>query len=231
MIVSGLARLSKDSRIDCSFSLHIYGTLTEALAYRGVETVLKGILWTVILALLASTADRPASAMTVDTFRVDYAFSAFVINFSGSVEPDGLIQLADLADISFTSNVFVTSPPKADVTLFSFNTTGGASSLDFIVSDPAFPVLACGGASIALAAPCNAIGGVPIDATLMISTGLPIWSLDLPTITLRSSTTVPEPPTWAMLVAGLAGIALVRGARRGPGRKRSAAQAARAIAA
>jgi hypothetical protein len=198
-----------------------YRNLSAALASNGEKTMLKRILLTVIFALLASASGRPVSAETIDTFHVDYA-SAFVINFTGVVEQDGLIQLTDLTDISFRSSLFLTSLPKADVSLFSFNTTGGPSSLDFIVSDPAVPVLACGGASIALFAPCNAFGRVPLDATLMIFTVAPVWSLDLPTITLLSSTTVPEPSTWAMLLAGFAGIAFVAAISRGRGARQIA---------
>jgi hypothetical protein len=181
--------------------------------------MLKRILLTAIFALLASASGRPAGAKTIDTFHVDYSFSAFVINFTGVVEQDGLIQLTDLTDISFRSSVFLASLPKADVSLFSYSTTGGPSSLDFIVSDPAVPVLACGGASIALFAPCNAFGRVSTSATIMIFTIDPIPGFDLPTITLLSSTTVPEAPTWAMFLAGFAGIGFVgaisrrRGAR------------------
>jgi hypothetical protein len=180
--------------------------------------MLKRILSTLIFALLASAAGRTVSAATIDTFQAEYQ-SIFIINFTGAVEQDGLIQLTDLTDISFASTFFGPTLTKPDVTLFSYNTTGGASSLDFIVSDPAVPVLACGGASIALFAPCNAFGRVPIDATLMIFIVGPVWSFNLPTITLRSSSTVPEPPTWAMLLAGFAGIGFVgaisrrRGAR------------------
>lgn len=91
--------------------------------------------------------------------------------------------------------------------------------MDFIVSDPAVPVLACGGASIALFAPCNAFGRVSTSATIMVFTSVPNPGFDLPTITLDSSTTVPEAPTWAMFLAGFAGIGFVgaisrrRGAR------------------
>lgn len=156
--------------------------------------MLKRILSTVIFALLASTIGRTASAATIDTFFVDYKPILGVL-LTGTVEQDGLIQLTDLTDISFTSLLFGgVVPTKPDVTLFSYNTAGGASSFDFIVSDPAVPVLACGGASIALFAPCNAFGRVPIDATLMIFTFAPTWSFDLPTITLLSSAAVPEPP-------------------------------------
>jgi hypothetical protein len=196
-----------------------YRNLSAALASNGEKTMLKRILLKVIFALLASTAGGAASAATIDTFFVDYN-SVFGINFTGTVEQDGLIQLTDLTDIFFTSFFFGgLVPTKPDVTLFSYNTAGGASSLNFIVSDPAVPVLACGGASIALFAPCNAFGRVSTSATLMIFISRPLLSFDLPTITLLSSSTVPEPPTWAMLLVGFAGIGFVgaisrrRGAR------------------
>jgi hypothetical protein len=76
-----------------------YRNLSAALASNGEKTMLKRILLTVIFALLASASGRPVSAETIDTFHVDYA-SAFVINFTGVVEQDGLIQLTDLTDIS-----------------------------------------------------------------------------------------------------------------------------------
>ena len=191
--------------------------LSAALASNGEKTMLKRILLTVIFALLASASGRPASAETIDTFQVNYDFCGRVLDFSGAVEPDGFVELAGFNTyffyIDFISNEF----PKADVSLFSYSTTGGPSSLDFIVSDPAVPVLACGGASIALFAPCNAFGRVSTSATIMIFTIRPTPGFDLPTITLLSSTSVPEPPTWAMLLAGFAGIGFVAAISRGRG--------------
>lgn len=67
--------------------------------------MLKRILSTVIFALLASTIGRTASAATIDTFFVDYKPILGVL-LTGTVEQDGLIQLTDLTDISFTSLLF-----------------------------------------------------------------------------------------------------------------------------
>jgi hypothetical protein len=195
--------------------------LAAAPAHSGVKTMLKRIFWTMILTLSIFAIAQPANATLVDRFLVEYD-STFSVDFTGTVEPDGSIQLADLSDVSFTSLFFRgVTLPKADVSLFSFNTTGGASSLDFIVSDPAVPVLACGGASIALFAPCNNFGRVPTDATLMIFTAAPAWSTDLPTITLLSSTAVPEPATWTMLLAGFVGLGLVGALSRGRGARQA----------
>ena len=177
--------------------------------------MLKRIFRTMIFALLASASGWPVSAKTIDAFLADYE-SAIVIEFSGVVEPDGVIQLTDLTDISFRATLLGgTVLPKSDFSLFSYNTTGGPSSLDFIVSDPAVPVLACGGASIALFAPCNDFGRVSTSSTVMIFTVGPLSSSILPTITRLSSTPVPEPRTWTMLLMGFLGVgfagALVRG--------------------
>jgi hypothetical protein len=178
------------------------------------------------LAVLTFAAGRQADAITLDKFFYTYPQPGILFGtFTGTVEPDGFIQLADLTDIDVMSNIFFGALTRANFSLFSFNTTGGSSSLDFIASDPTIPVLACAGASIALFAPCNAFGRDPTDATATVFTFEPLFIFDIPTITLASSTPIPEPPTWAMLLAGVAGIALARIASRGRGARVVAGQA------
>ena len=171
-------------------------------------------------------AGQPAPATIVDTFDFTetgwmFIFGGVVFDaelgdltgsFSGAVEPDGSIQQGDLTDFKtgFAGNL-----PKfasANLSLFSFNTSGGPSSLDFVVSDP-FEIV-CVGAAVFLSPACALGGSVPPFAharSFFTGGEVPAFTGTFPQITLVSSVTaVPEPSTWAMFVVGLTAIGLAR---------------------
>jgi hypothetical protein len=184
--------------------------------------------WIAILLVWA----QPAGAETIDTFdfvQNDYVWKltplivAFNLDgsFTGTVEPDGSIQQADLT--AFKANVpleiddlFTT----ANLSLFSYNTTGGSNSLDFVVSGPvgAIGAILCVGASVGLDPACLLAGGaIPAfaDGKLFFTSPFLYLTGDFPTVTLVSSvTSVPEASTWTMLITAFAGWAAFAGRAR-----------------
>jgi hypothetical protein len=130
--------------------------------------------------------------------------------FTGIVEPSGLIELADLTKIFITANP--TSLSRAglgDLSFFSYDTIGGASSLAIIVSDGV--TTACVGAPATLSPACNPSAQPlpPETKAIIIVDGLFFDSTpNFSTITLVP-TPVPEPSVWSMLLLGFAGLGYV----------------------
>jgi hypothetical protein len=109
--------------------------------------------------LAVSSLATPLHAAVIDTFAFTFpgnwftapssqiAFGGVHGSFTGTVEPDNTIQLSDLTSFSLTvAGMDSTSP--GILTLFSFNTAGGVSSLDFIANS-GFGIV-CGGAAATL---------------------------------------------------------------------------------
>ncbi len=141
-------------------------------------------------------------------------------SFTGTVEPSGLIELGDLTSFSDTyfdsanpGGISLNSgDPPFKLSLFSYNTTGGASSLDIAGSVGQF-FAACVGAAVPLDAACSpnlqffyppGTNGVIVELS-----SFPVYFTSVqPVITLVSSITtpaVPEPSTTSMLMTFLAG--------------------------
>ncbi|HEY3939606.1 MAG TPA: hypothetical protein VGL97_19390 [Bryobacteraceae bacterium] len=111
----------------------------------------------------------------------------FAGSFSGAVEPNGLIELSDLISFSLFSNS--TTP-----SFFSFNTNGGASSLDTAVPPGSLDETVCIGATAAFGGTiagtnCGAGGSLGYNAV----DGLTFTTNQLPDVTLISSVTNPAP--------------------------------------
>jgi hypothetical protein len=189
--------------------------------------MLNRILSGALLALMSFAAcDGAAGAATIDTFEFSDSASwdlgvTFTGTFTGEVEPSGLIQQADLS--SFTASLIGVAlnlrgpgggPASADLTgvwLFSYDPAGGSSSFDLILALQlaGAPALVCVGAAATFSASCNPQGFNGLLADIIVPEGITAIATGLPTITLVSSrSTVPEAPTWAMLLAGFAGLGI-----------------------
>jgi hypothetical protein len=155
----------------------------------------------------------PARAAVIDTFSFSNlnGWSTFGTNFSGSftgtVEASGFIELSDLIafQLSGTIENVGFAGRLSNLTLFSYDTKGGASSLGFI--ETAFGLTVCGGAPSVLSLTCDPGGNNPGSATaVVIFPGrLASFTPDLTTVTLVSSS-VPEASTWAMMALGFTGL-------------------------
>jgi PEP-CTERM motif len=185
----------------------------------------KRIFALVTSSCLASVAIAPtASSAIVDTFSfsissgwsVPLATTIFG-QFTGTVEPDGLIELGDLSSFQLTANFVgqqLLSPGVGNLLFFTYNTGGLASSLGIIDQGPT--TTACAGAPSDLAPSCNPAGQNPIADAVMVFLGTVIDTTpDAPVITLISSkNTVPEPSTWVTMLLGFAGLGIAGWRRR-----------------
>ena len=185
-------------------------------------------------AFLATAAMAPAaSAAMIDTFSFSIS-SGWTVplattiygQFTGTVEPDGLIELGDLS--SFQLNAYyvgtqLLDPTVGNLLFFAYNTGGGASSLGIIDQGPT--TIACIGAPSDLSLLCNPGGQNPIANAVMVFLGTVIDTTpDLATVTLISSqNTVPEPSTWATMLLGFAGLGIAGWRRRRGGASLSVA--------
>lgn len=169
----------------------------------------------------ASVWSPCARAATIDTY--DFTQGGYTSNgspfltgvltgsFTGDVESSGFIEIADLSAINVTFTITTDLEPPFQVfgfgpaTFFSFDTAPGAGSLDFEtgIGDVGAAV-SCVGAVAAFGFGACGSGGVNGFIT-------PLWTTQaLPVVSLVSSvTTVPEVPTWAMLLLGFAGLGCV----------------------
>jgi hypothetical protein len=199
--------------------------------------MLKRVLQTAFVVFPTLIAVNSTASAATETFNFSYLTgwngtdTSLAGSFTGTVEPDGLIELSDLT--SFTATLITGAPPPviasidlSELTEFSYDTTGGVSSLSYIASVPVPsppPIYWCAGASAVLDLACNPGGANPtnVRANLVNGSSLVLYTTDFPEITR-----VPEARTWAMLLLGFAGMGF---ARAFAARKRRRAMAFEAI--
>ena len=158
-----------------------------------------------------------ARAATIDTY--DFAQGGYTFNgspfltgvltgsFTGNVESSGFIEIADLSSINVTFTTTIALEGLipffgfGPATFFSFDAAQGPGSLDFETGISNTKSVICVGAVAAFGFGACGSGGVNGFVT-------PIWTTQaLPVVSLVSSvTTVPEVPTWAMMLVGFAGL-------------------------
>ena len=182
------------------------------------------------LALMASPAHAAVEtfSFTSGSYSINgdsgppYIDAGITGTFSGVVESDGYIRLADLVSFEatvFFNNVDSVSGPLdlSDLSLFSYDTLGGAASL-FVKgfhSSPNISGIACMGLPAVADPDCAITSPNPIAlfhyswTNVSPSTfGLDVtaYTTVAPTITLVSTSAAPEPPTWALMALGFAGL-------------------------
>jgi hypothetical protein len=145
-------------------------------------------------AFFFATFSQATTIVTYDFTQGGYAdpqaelsHGPFYGSFSGTVEPNGLIELSNLISFSLLSNS--TAP-----SFFSFNTSGGASSLDVALPPGALDETICVGATAAFGgtiAGTNCGGGGSIGYNEV--DGMTFTTNQLPQVTLISSVTTPTP--------------------------------------
>ena len=185
------------------------------------DMLIKHSLATLVALATAVLVPRASSATTVDTFTFTQdGWTTTVINsptmdtvgtpdprgiltgsFTGTVEADGLIGRADLTSfgVSYQDStaglLFKATSPQA-LQLFSYNTNGGASSLDFAVNGFGI-IAACAGAAASLDATCFLEGFVlnPVGTNGVVLTNsfTQFVTLNFAQLTLQSSVTTLPP--------------------------------------
>ncbi len=170
-----------------------------------------------------------AHATTIDTFdfsQGDYGGSfrsapfigTLTGSFTGTVEANGLIEMSDLSSIqvTFSGGSIIQVFGDGPATFFSYNTQGGASSLD-LVTGIGVGGLACVGAVAAFGADGCGGGGVNGFVAGATTNALPSLTL-VSSVTLSPPppppSTVPEPASLALLGTALAGLAIILSGRR-----------------
>lgn len=207
----------------------------------------KCLLMAAIACGFGMVVSAAAQATTIDTFHFTQAGWFFGYpatgadpggllsgTFTGTVEPTGRIELGDLSSFSaFYSDSAGQGLGEdlSQLTLFSYDINGGASSFDV-----AGPVAAntghtiCVGAAAALDPTCAAFNisfpagtvGSYVDAT-----GASLTTSEQPVLTLESSVrTVPEPSSLAIMLTGLVALIGFAGLSRRTARHRRASRLA-----
>jgi hypothetical protein len=202
------------------------------------------VLATSAAAILSISAAQVLSASGADAATIDtYAFSevGWVYElgtepiagallsgaFIGVVEPTGQIKLSDLSSFSA---VYLGGPapvaiPLSSLFSFSFNTTGGASSLNIYAVGGLNANILCVGADASLSLGCKF---QPFDPNLFpnppgtdgaffidIQNGPFYLTSEQPTLTLISSiTSTPRPAALPLFAGGLGALGLFGGRRK-----------------
>lgn len=188
------------------------------------------------LIAVAALAMPSAYGSTIDTFSFTesnwdyYSFptgvggptpgGTLIGSFTGVVEADGFIEQGDLS--AFSAHLFPFAPTigRGSLTLFSYDTNGGASTLDFAGELSQFTNI-CVGAATALDANCTDNFNVAYPAGTVgvasvgglanfVSSSFPVIMLVSSVTTNPPPATVPEPWFTPLIGAALAGMGLVR---------------------
>lgn len=170
------------------------------------------------LAFLIWSGSAFADPGTSETFRFNYPGWQNSLGFSGSFtgtpEANGTLGLADISNFSAELDGYSDEPinfMRSDLLAFDYEPgLGPRSSLTFILPIEG-PVFLCVGVLAFNQRDCDPDGLTPPNATGVISlVDVPYYTDQTPRITPSISASIPEPPTWVTLIAGLALLGLVQ---------------------
>jgi hypothetical protein len=173
------------------------------------------LIW---LGFLISNGSAFAAPATSETFQFNYPGWQNSLEFSGSFtgtpEANGTIALADISSFNAELDGFSDDPinfMRSNLLAFQYNPgLEPSSSLTFILPIEG-PVFLCVGVLAFNPRDCDPGGLTPPNATGVISLlDTPYYTDQTPRITPSISASIPEPPTWVTLIAGLALLGLVR---------------------
>jgi hypothetical protein len=169
------------------------------------------------LAFLISSGPAFADPGTSETFQFRYPGWQNSLGFSGSFtgtpEANGTFGLADISNFSAELDGYSDEPivfSRSDLLAFQYNPgLEPSSSLTFILPIEG-PVFLCVGVLAFNQRDCDPDDLTPPNATGVISLiDVPYYTDQTPRITPSISASIPEPPTWVTLIAGLALLGLV----------------------
>lgn len=169
-----------------------------------------------LMGLLAVLASVEAKATTISTYEFTQSYRGtpdlLTGEFSGVVDDLGFITKANLLSFQVKLPAVLSlglnnlSDPSS---IFSFDTLNPASTLDiFAGAMPSYGL--CIGAAAAFGL-CGSLSGITSLGVFSFNYIPYFYSQQAPEIRLLSSITsgVPEPSTWAMMILGFAGIAVM----------------------
>jgi hypothetical protein len=171
------------------------------------------------LALLISNGAAFADPGTSETFQFNFpgwrpTTLEFSGSFTGTPETNGTFGLADISNFSAELDGFSDLPinfSRSDLLAFEYTPgLGPRSSLSFVLPIEG-SVFLCVGVFALDPRDCDPNGITPSNATGAVSLlDAPLYTPLAPEIRSSISASIPEPPTWATLIAGLALLGLVR---------------------
>jgi hypothetical protein len=173
------------------------------------------LIW---LGFLISNGSAFAAPATSETFQFNYPGWQNSLEFSGSFtgtpEANGTIALADISSFNAELDGFSDDPinfMRSNLLAFQYNPgLEPSSSLTFILPIEG-PVFLCVGVLAFNQRDCDPNGLTPPNATGVISLlDAPYYTDQTPRITPSISASIPEPPTWVTLIAGLVLLGLAR---------------------
>lgn len=204
-LAASLAAASSAASATTTADVAFLPALTDSFSFFGVTISASGSATYANNTFSAATSDLAAGGTQL-TWDPTAALT-FTIAGNGAMTFDGLAYnnttSSVVGDIHFVNGT--TKFDFNDVTVFSVAPL-----------TPAFSTLTTGG-SVSGAFALSSTGLGAVTKTLGITIPIPTQNVGSLTFTATTPVPVPEPATWALLMAGLVGVAVTKGARRRQG--------------